>query len=295
MGMIDAFHITKEYSNGKGIFDLTFQVEEGEVFGFLGPNGAGKTTTIRHLMGFVRADLGECFIGGKNCWDEARFIQKKLGYLPGEINLINDMTGDEFIRFAAEMRELKSMRRANRLIERFELDTSVKIRKMSKGMKQKVGIICAFMHNPDVYILDEPSSGLDPLMQNRFVELLLEEKDLGKTIFLSSHMFDEVERTCDRIAIIKEGKLAAIEDAAAVRAQRRKTYIVTFEGNSMAEAFREEPFDVLDVNGATATISIKGNLQEFLKTLERYQVVNLDVKTESLEEVFMHYYGGENQ
>jgi len=295
MGMIDAFHITKEYSNGKGIFDLTFQVEEGEVFGFLGPNGAGKTTTIRHLMGFVRADLGECFIGGRNCWDEARFIQKKLGYLPGEINLINDMTGDEFIRFAAEMRELKSMRRANRLIERFELDTSVKIRKMSKGMKQKVGIICAFMHNPNVYILDEPSSGLDPLMQNRFVELLLEEKDLGKTIFLSSHMFDEVERTCDRIAIIKEGRLAAIEDAAAVRAQRRKTYIVTFEGSSMADAFKKEPFDVLDVTGSTATISVKGNLQEFLKTLERYQVVNLDVKTESLEEVFMHYYGGENE
>ena len=282
MGMIDVFHITKDYSMGRGIFDLSFQVEEGEVFGFLGPNGAGKTTTIRHLMGFVRADMGECFIGGKNCWDEATAIQKRLGYLPGELTLMEHMTGMEFIRFSAGMREQKSMRRAQRLIERFELDPSVKIRKMSRGMKQKVGIVCAFMHNPQVLILDEPTSGLDPLMQSRFVELLLEEKDVGKTIFLSSHIFDEIEKTCDRIGIIREGKLAAIEDAASVRNKRKKTFLITFETRAMAEAFRKEPCEVTDVLGTTVVVSVTGSLRELLKTLEKYKVTNLDVKTESL-------------
>ena len=295
MGMIDVFHITKDYSMGRGIFDLSFQVEEGEVFGFLGPNGAGKTTTIRHLMGFVRADMGECFIGGKNCWDEATAIQKRLGYLPGELTLMEHMTGMEFIRFSAGMREQKSMRRAQRLIERFELDPSVKIRKMSRGMKQKVGIVCAFMHNPQVLILDEPTSGLDPLMQSRFVDLLLEEKDVGKTIFLSSHIFDEIEKTCDRIGIIREGKLAAIEDAASVRNKRKKTFLITFETRAMAEAFRKEPCEVTDVLGTTVVVSVTGSLRELLKTLEKYKVTNLDVKTESLEEIFMHYYGGTNK
>jgi len=293
MGMIDVFHISKDYGGGKGIFDLTFQVEDGEVFGFLGPNGAGKTTTIRHLMGFVRAEMGECFIGSKNCWDDAPIIQKKLGYMPGELALIDDMTGDEFIRFTAEMREQKSMRRAKKLIDRFELDTSVKIRKMSKGMKQKVAIVCAFMHNPNVLILDEPTSGLDPLMQSRFVDLILEEKDMGKTIFLSSHMFDEVEKTCDRIAIIKNGHLAAIENTADVRRQRKKTYMVTFETRAMADAFSEEAFEIKEITGTTATVRVTGELQEFLRALEKYKVTNLDVRTESLEEIFMHYYGGD--
>ena len=287
--------LTKQYGSVKAIDNVSFRIGKGEIVGFLGPNGAGKTTTIRHLMGFVRADLGECFIGGKNCWDEARFIQKKLGYLPGELSLMEDMTGEEFIRFAAQMRELKTMRRADRLIERFELDTSVKIRKMSKGMKQKVGIVCAFMHNPNVLILDEPTSGLDPLMQNRFVELLLEEKELGKTIFLSSHMFDEVEKTCDRIGIIKEGKLVAIEHTAKVRSERRKTYLVTFETYGAAEQFRREGFDVLENMGNTSVVSVKGSIQEFIKALEKYPVTNLDVKTESLEEIFMHYYGGDKE
>ncbi len=292
MGMIDVFHITKDYSGGRGIFDLSFQVEEGEVFGFLGPNGAGKTTTIRQLMGFVRSDMGECFIGGKNCWDDAVEIQRRVGYLPGELALPDNMTGGEFIRFYAQMREQKSMRRAEKLIERFELDTTVKIRRMSRGTKQKVGIVCAFMHNPRVLILDEPTSGLDPLMQSRFVDLLLEEKDVGKTVFLSSHIFDEIEKTCDRIAIIREGRLAATEDVAAVRSRRKKTFLLTFETRAMAESFRKEPYEVRGITGSTATVTVEGNLQGFLKSLEQYQVTNIDVRTESLEEIFMHYYGG---
>ena len=159
----------------------------------------------------------------------------------------------------------------------------------------KFNLLLALSHRAEILILDEPTSGLDPLMQSRFVDLLLEEKDVGKTIFLSSHIFDEIEKTCDRIGIIREGKLAAIEDAASVRSRRKKTFLITFETRAMAEAFRKEPCEVTDVIGTTAFVSVTGSLRELLKILEKYKVTNLDVKTESLEEIFMHYYGGTNK
>ena len=230
MGMIDVFHISKEYSAGRGIFDVSFQVEPGEVFGLLGANGAGKTTTIRHLMGFGHSDMGECFIGGKNCWDEAALIQKKLGYLPGEVSLPPQMTGVQFLNFCGKMRELKSQRRRVELVERFDLDPSVKIRRMSRGTKQKLAIVCAFMHRPDVLILDEPTTGLDPLMRSRFIELLLEEKDMGRTIFLSSHIFEEMEKTCDRVGMLVGGHLAAVETVPDGKEQRLEDIFMHYYG-----------------------------------------------------------------
>ncbi len=295
MGMIDVFHITKDYGCQRGIFDVSFYVEEGEVFGFLGPNGAGKTTMIRHLMGFVRADMGECFINGKNCWDEASLIQKKLGYLPGELTLLEYMTAWDFLKFAAQMRGQKSMRRAEGLAERFELDVSQKIRRMSKGTKQKVGLVCAFMHNPDVLILDEPTSGLDPLMQGRFVELLLEEKDMGKTIFLSSHMLDEIEKTADRIGILREGRLAAVEDAAKLRSSYQKTYLLTFEHPAAANAFQKGVYACTRIDALHLSARVQGSVSEFLQAAGQAGASAIDVKTESLEELFMHYYGGTGQ
>ena len=295
MGIIDVFHITKDYGGQRGIFDLSFHVEEGEVFGFLGPNGAGKTTTIRHLMGFVRADMGECFIKGKNCWDEASLIQKKLGYLPGELSLLEHMEAWDFLEFVARMRGQRSMRRARALAERFELDVSQKIRRMSKGTKQKVGLVCAFMHNPDVLILDEPTSGLDPLMQSRFVELLLEEKDMGKTIFLSSHMLDEIEKTADRIGILREGRLAAVEDAAKLRQNYQKTYVLTFDGPAAAEAFLRRGYSCERLGPLQLAARVRGPVAEFLQDAGSGGAVSIDVKTESLEELFMHYYGRDGQ
>ena len=293
MNVIEIKQLTKNYGNKKGVFGLDLSVKKGEVFGFLGPNGAGKTTTIRHLMGFIHPNTGECFINGLNCSTQADIIQKSLGYLPGEIAFMDDMNGLQFIKFIAEMKGIKDFSLAEELIAMFELDPSGKIKRMSKGMKQKIGIVCAFMHNPDILILDEPTSGLDPLMQNKFLELILSEKEKGKTIFMSSHNFEEIERTCDRTAIIKEGCLVDVEDMKILSQRKQKSYIITFLTQEMASNFTKEYGEVKGILGNLVTASVKGNIMPLIHTLNKYEITNLDVKTQTLEELFMHYYGGE--
>lgn len=241
MSVIALSHITKDYGGGHGVFDVSFAVEQGEVFGFLGPNGAGKTTTIRQLMGFLAPDSGTCTINGLDCRTQTAAIQKNMGYIPGEPALPDDMRGGEFIRFLAAYRGMRGTGRAGELCERFELDASGRIRRMSKGMKQKVAIVCALMHDPAVLILDEPTSGLDPLMQNRFIDLILEEKQRGKTVLMSSHMFEEVERTCARVGILREGRLAAVEEIGTLKARRSRTYSVTLSTPDAAAAFAAAP------------------------------------------------------
>jgi len=294
MSVIQIKNLTKDYGNSKGVFDLSFEIPKGEVFGFLGPNGAGKTTTIRHLLGFLNADKGECIIDGKDCRTSQAEIQKELGYLPGEIAFFDELSGTEFVKFIAEMRGMKDFTRMNKLIEMFELDTKGRLKKMSKGMKQKIGIVCAFMHNPQVLILDEPTSGLDPLMQNRFVELIAEEKKAGKTILMSSHSFEEVEKTCDRVGIIKNGKLVAIEEVATLNNSRRKTFVVTLKNENEALAFSKEEINVVTLNKNIVTVLVKGDIKAFISAMAKHDVVGIDVITQSLEEIFMHYYGGEN-
>ena len=293
MNVIQIKQLTKDYGNNKGVFDLDLSVKKGEVFGFLGPNGAGKTTTIRHLMGFIHPGSGECFINGLDCSKQSDIIQKSLGYLPGEIAFMDDMGGLQFIKFIAEMKGIKDFHLAEELIDMFGLDPSGKIKKMSKGMKQKIGIVCAFMHNPDILILDEPTSGLDPLMQNKFLELILSEKEKGKTIFMSSHSFEEIERTCDRTAIIKEGRLVAIEDMKILSQTKQKSYIITFVTEEMASSFTKEYGKVKERRGNLVTVYVKGDIMPLIHTLDKYGITNLDVKTQTLEELFMHYYGGE--
>jgi len=293
VNVIEIKKLTKDYGNKKGVFELNLSIKKGEVFGFLGPNGAGKTTTIRHLMGFIHPGKGECFINGMDCSRKSDIIQKSLGYLPGEISFMDDMKGLEFIKFIAEMKGIKGLRKAEELIHMFDLDPSGKIKKMSKGTKQKIGIVCAFMNDPEVLILDEPTSGLDPLMQNKFLELVLSEKAKGKTIFMSSHNFEEVERTCDRTAIIKEGYLVAIEDMKILSQSKRKSYVITFSTKDMAKVFAKEKFLVKGILENQVTVSIKGNIMPLIQALNRYEITNLDVKNQSLEELFMHYYGGE--
>lgn len=268
MSIIEISNLTRDYGNQKGIFDISFDVNKGEVFGFLGPNGAGKTTTIRHLMGFIKPKSGKCTINGLNCWDDCKDIQKNLGYIPGEINFFDDMTGTEFLSFISKFKGITNLDRQKELIERFELDPKGKIKKMSKGTKQKLGIVTAFMHNPDILILDEPTSGLDPLMQNRFIELIDEEKKSGKTILLSSHIFDEVERTCDRIGIIRSGKLVTVDLVETLRKRHMHKYTVTLPSLEEAELFAKD-FDGV-ANGINVTVASK----------------------QSLENIFMNYYGG---
>lgn len=283
--------ITKDYGKGRGVFDISFSVKKGEVFGYLGPNGAGKTTTIRQLMGFIRPDKGKCAMLGQECFTNADIIQKRCGYLAGELAFVEDMTGKGFLDFMMQMKGMRDVRRREELTERFELNPHGKVRKMSKGMKQKIGIICAFMDNPCVAILDEPTSGLDPLMQNRFVELILEEKKKGTTILMSSHIFEEVEKTCDRTAIIRDGKIAAIEDMKSLSGKREKRYIVTLKDTGQAERLSRE--DGLSVRGReqnNVEIAVKDNVSAVLRTIAAYEPLDLTIRMQSLEELFLRYY-----
>lgn len=288
--MIEVRDLTMTYPNGKGIFDLNFEVRKGEVFGFLGPNGAGKTTTIRNLMGFVNWNKGSCTINGLDCRQQASEIQAILGYLSGEIAFFDEMTGSEFFKFMAGMRRQADISYRNKLIDMFELESDRQIRKMSKGMKQKVGLITAFMHDPSVLLLDEPTSGLDPLMQKRFVELIIEEKKRGKTIFMSSHSFEEIERTCDRAGIIREGRLVAVEEVAQLKSAQRRSYIVTVATPQDVKLIQSSGIEVGDIDGTQIQIFVSDSYDEMLQVLSQCKVTNLEVATQSLEEVFMHYY-----
>ncbi len=291
MSIIIIKNLTKVYSNGKGVFDLSFEVNEGEAFGYLGPNAAGKTTTIRVMLGFLNADKGSCSIGGLDYRKQAAIIQKNLGYIPGEVSFFDDMTGMSFLYFMAAMRGLKDRSRIESLISRLELDASGKIRRMSKGMKQKLAIVTAFMHDPDVYLMDEPTIGLDPLMRNRFIELILEEKSRGKTIFMSSHSFDEIERTCDRAGIIREGKLVAVENINSLKAARRKVISVTVATDEDVRKLKESGLEIESVSGNHVDVIVRDNFDSFIAGLGKCRVRGLGIKAQGLEQVFLKYYG----
>lgn len=289
--MIQVSGLTRDYGKGRGIFDVSFSVAEGEVFGFLGPNGAGKTTTIRHLMGYLRPLSGLCRIAGLDCWRNAPQVQKTLGYIPGEMAFPDDMTGASFLDFYAGYRGMTEPMRRGELLERFELDPRGKLKKMSKGMKQKVGIVAAFMHDPGILILDEPTSGLDPLMQNRFIELVREERQRGKTILMSSHMFEEVERTCHRVGIIRKGQMAAVDTVDALKQEQVKRFEITLTDEAAATAFARHGFEAV-VDGTRVIVTVRKDLQQLLKALASSPVTNLSAPHQSLEEIFLAYYGG---
>ncbi len=297
--VIELQEVTKDYGNGKGVFGLSFAVPKGEVFGYLGPNGAGKTTTIRQLMGFIRPGRGICRMMGMDCFLQAQEIQKHTGYLAGELAFPEDMTGLGFLKFMADMKGMDSHRHMESLMERFGLNPHGRIKRMSKGMKQKIGIVNAFMHQPEVVILDEPTSGLDPLMQNEFVELVLEEKKKGTTILMSSHIFEEVEKTCDRTAIIRSGRIATVEDMKELAGKRKKIYRVTLPHAAAAEKLLQEPGiqpwghpgakESLPPNQAEFTVS--GSLPDVLRKLADFGVQDLEARNQSMEELFFQYYG----
>ncbi len=309
--VIELSDLTKDFGNHRGIFDVNLSVEEGEVFGYLGPNGAGKTTTIRHLMGFLRPDAGECRMFGQDCFTNAAQIGEKRGYLAGEPVFFSDLTGEQYLEFTAGLRRMKSRKRMHELMELFEISRFGPVHKMSKGMRQKLGLICAFMDEPEAVILDEPTSGLDPLMQGRFVELILEEKKKGTTILMSSHLFEEVEKTCDRAAIIREGEIADTLDMRKLAAKRKKIYTAKFTDAEAAKGFvrRLDPFgDMRTADGPgqkeagipgvsvirclenQVELTVFGPPAALLKMLSEADVADLSVRAESLEELFLQYY-----
>jgi ABC-2 type transport system ATP-binding protein len=295
LNIIHINNLTKDYGNGKGVFDVSINIKKGEVYGYLGPNGAGKSTTMRHLMGFSKPQKGSVFIYDMDCWKYQKQIQKKLGYLPGEISFPDDMTGMEYLRLISKMRNIKDFSYADQLLKMFEINPKYAIKSMSKGMKQKIGIVAAFMHDPDVLLLDEPTSGLDPLMQNRFIKLVEEEKKKGKTIILSSHIFEEVEKTCDRIGMIRNGRLVKEVSIDELRHSQLKTYKIEFRNKSDLKNMQTKyPIAEYNISECQMIVSINDSeINKLISELAKCNIKFLKEEKHTLEDYFMKFYGGE--
>ena len=293
MSTIEIKNMTKDYGDGRGIFDINLSIEKGEVFGFVGTNGAGKTTVIRHIMGFLQPQAGRCSINGLDSWKDSAEIKTHIGYIPGEINFPDAKTGTEFLKWQAELMGLTDMSYANEIIEKLQLDPTANLKRMSKGMKQKTAIVAAFMADPDILILDEPTTGLDPLMRVEFVNLLHEEKKKGKTIFMSSHMFEEVEHTCDKVALIKEGKIIAVKPTIEVKHNIDKVYKIAFSTTQDYERFLSEPFTFIEKREGQNQITVTVNDQDinaFLRVLKGYPIQFITEIKYTLEKYFKSLY-----
>lgn len=286
-------NLTKNYGHGRGIYDVTFSVKQGEVFGFLGPNGAGKSTTMRHLMGFSKPQKGESSIGQMDCWKKHGKLMEQVGYLPGEVALPEGLNSKSFIQMMQGLRNAKNQQLVKELLERFQLELNGDVSKLSIGEKRKLAVVAAFMNDPDVLLLDEPTSGLDPVMQEVFIGFIKEQKAKGKTVLLSSHIFNEVEALCDRIAIIKEGRIITVVDAEEVKHYKRKTFEVTFQSQKDYEAFRKEPFEVREKHpneNMLALVVEDAQTNQFVQTIAHYEIMKMVEHQQTLEEYFMHFY-----
>ena len=290
--------LTKSYSGKRGIIDVSFHVDEGEVFGFLGPNGAGKTTTIRILMALLRADTGTAKIAGLDCWQQSVEIKKIVGYVPGEPALDPNLTGGQILAYFANLRGGVDEAYLKQLIQRLDLDTSRKFRQYSSGNKRKVVLIQAFMHRPRLLILDEPTNGLDPLGQQEFDRMVKEVRDDGRTVFLSSHILSEVEQICSRVAIIREGRLVRIGGIAEVKDIKRYEITITFGDPVSADRFETlagvEHVEAL-AGGNTLRITVQGSPDAVIKAAAQYRVLSLTSHEPSLEDIFLRYYQGDGQ
>ena len=298
-------NLTQDYGHGRGVFDVSFVVHKGEVFGFLGPNGAGKSTTIRHIMGFSKPQQGEIRVYNMETFSNYYKILDKVGYLPGEIALPEGLTGWEFIKMMWSLRKVEKKERLEYLLDMFKLDPSGETKKMSLGDKRKLAIITAFMHDPELLILDEPTSGLDPVMQQTFIDFVKEEKKRGKTILLSSHMFNEVEATCDRIAIIKDGRIVSEFHTSDITHNENKTFKVTFKNvKDMEQVIESLPklrrnavnikrISVKDYDRDKRTMTIAVNdkdINSLIELLSSKKIESYQQEKFTLEDYFMKFY-----
>ena len=300
MSVIEVNHLTKDYGSGRGVFDVSFKIEEGEVFGFLGPNGAGKSTTIRHLMGFSKPGSGETKILGLDSFKDYSKILSNVGYIPGEIALPQGLTGYEFISMMQDMYGIHNQEMLDKMLNLFKLEDNVlkgDTKHMSLGVKRKLAIVTAFMSDPKVLILDEPTSGLDPVMQQNFINFVIDEKKRGKTILLSSHIFSEVDATCDRIAIIKDGKIVSEFVAADLKHASLKQYRIVFENKEEYQKFKQTydskiiniVKDREEKNKVFITTDDK-NINDVISYLSDFKVKEFNNIKETLEDYFMKFY-----
>ncbi len=291
--IIQTEHLTKRYGAARGIEDVSLAVNEGETFGFLGPNGAGKTTTIRTLLGLLRPTSGRAAIGGLDCWSQSPEVKRLIGYLPGEFTLDPSLTGAQILQYLGHLRGGVDQPYMSQLVERVELDPSRRFREYSRGNKQKVGLVQAFMHRPRLLILDEPTSGLDPLNQQEFYRMVAEVKAEGRTVFLSSHNLAEVERTCDRVGIIREGRLANVDSVASLKDIKTHEVELTFPGQAQPAWF-DGMAGVRSVTvnngGNLLRLTVQGDLGPVLQAAAQHQATNITTREPSLEEVFLRYY-----
>ncbi len=288
--VIEARGLTKFYGEHPGIVDLNLQVAPGEVFGLLGPNGAGKTTTIRLLMGFLRATSGEARILGRDCWNESLYVHREVGYVPGDVRLFPRMTGQQTLDFFNRLRPGRPPIMLTELQEKLGLDLTKRVKEYSQGMRQKLAIMIAFMHRPRLLILDEPTLGLDPLMQQAFYETVEVSREQGATVFISSHILSEMERVCDRVAIVREGQLAAVERMEnLLRRKVRKASFLLAPGERAPEMLGGYPVRQ-DEDTGYYLVEVRGPVQPFLAELARLPVKDLEIGHASLEEIFLGYY-----
>jgi ABC-2 type transport system ATP-binding protein len=294
MTVIETQRLTKSYGSHRGIVDVDLAVEEGEIFGFLGPNGAGKTTTIRLLLDLIRPTSGVARVFGIESSADPGAIHRRVGYLPGEFALFDRLTGSQTIEYFANLRGGVDPRYQAELVDRFDLDPSRRFREYSKGNKQKVGLVIALQHRPDLLVLDEPTSGLDPLVQQTFFELLRETVHEGRTAFLSSHILGEVEKTCDRVAIIREGRIVRVGRVDALRDMAHHQVEIRFTSPVPAEAFATVP-GVSDVVAEETTLRMRvsGSMAPVVQAAARFDLIDFESREPSLEQTFLAQYGRE--
>lgn len=282
--------LTKRYGKHRGIENISFTVNEGEIFGFIGPNGAGKSTTIRTLMGLLKPTGGSASIFGLDCSRHAAEIAKNVGYLPSENCYYNELKVREMLQYTADLYGMDCRERMNELAERLDLDLSRRIRELSMGNKKKVGIVSALLPSPKLLIMDEPTSGLDPLIQQMFYEILREENRRDVTIFLSSHVLSEVQRLCDRVAILREGTLVNVQSMEELRGNGYKKISLTAKGPIKKDFFSIPGVANLEQADASASFMFSGNTMTIMDRLHQLELEDIFIEEPSLEEIFLHYY-----
>ncbi len=282
-------HLTKDYGDGKGIFDINLTIKKGEMVGFVGTNGSGKTTTIRSIMGFIKPTKGQVLVNDKNTWEHYDEIVKNIGYVPGEIAFPDLKTGIDFLKSQAEFLSLRDLSYADELIEKLQLDPRANLKRMSKGMKQKTALVEALMDNADIIILDEPTTGLDPLMRDAFLDIIKSEHKKGKTIFMSSHIFEELEQTCDRVAFISEGKIIDVADMNEIRNRDVIDIKIEFDNERDYEKFLKDKFKIIrkqkEFSQVTAQVK-KEELDDLFKSLSKLNVKFFKSEKYTLEKHF---------
>ncbi len=275
MNVIEIKNLTKDYGNNKGVFDLNLTIKKGEMIGYVGTNGSGKTTTIRNIMGFIKPTSGEVLVNGLSTWKYQDEIVKQIGYVPGEIAFPDLKTGKDFLKSQQEFLGLKDMNYADQLIKRLKLDPTANLKRMSKGMKQKTALVAALMNDSPIIILDEPTTGLDPLMRKTFLDIIKEEHKKGKTILMSSHSFEELEKTCDKVVLINEGRIVDICNMDDINNRNTREFKIEFNNNLDYKKFLYEDYVFIRLQEKYNQVTIKleqNKINDLFIILKNYDV-----------------------